>query len=60
MKKNGEKPKILITESVIFCNHSDVFSDGESPNLKPKSKIIDDQLRWDEKMKNCNISTKVC
>ena len=34
-EKNGEKPKILITESVIIGNHSTVFSVGESPNLKP-------------------------
>ena len=35
-EKNGEKPKILITESVKIGNHSTVFSVGESPNLKPK------------------------
>ena len=34
-EKNGEKPKILITESVKIGNHSTVFSVGESPNLKP-------------------------
>ena len=39
MRKNGEKPKILITESVIFANHSTVFSVGESPNLKPTHDI---------------------
>ena len=34
-KKNGEKPKILITEPVKIGDHSTVFSVGESPNLKP-------------------------
>ena len=34
-EKNGEKPKIQITESVKIGIHSTVFSVGESPNLKP-------------------------
>ena len=38
--KNGEKPKIQITESVKIGIHSTVFSVGESPNLKPKVKYI--------------------
>ena len=33
--KNGEKPKIQITESVKTGIHSTVFFVGESPNLKP-------------------------
>ena len=33
--KNGEKPKIQITDSVKIGIHSTVFSVGESPNLKP-------------------------
>ena len=42
--KNGEKPKIQITESVKIGIHSTVFSVGESPNLKPNNvidKILD-------------------
>ena len=34
-EKNGEKPKIQITESVKIGIHSTVFSVGESPNPKP-------------------------
>ena len=36
-EKNGEKPKIQITESVKIGIHSTVFSVGESPNLKPRA-----------------------
>ena len=41
-RKNGEKPKILITESVKIGNHSTVFSVGESPNLKPNGNLVAD------------------
>ena len=37
--KNGEKPKIQITESVKIGIHSTVFSVGESPNLKPNCEL---------------------
>ena len=36
--KNGEKPKIQITESVKIGIHSTVFSVGESLNFKPTKK----------------------
>ena len=35
-EKNGEKPKIQITESVKIGIHSTVFSVGESLNPKPR------------------------
>ena len=39
-EKNGEKPKIIITESVKIGNHYTVFSVGESPNLKPSVGLV--------------------
>ena len=46
-EKNGEKPKIQITESVKISNHSTVFSVFESPNLKPTcTRLCNLLCRW--------------
>ena len=55
---NGEK-EIMLQMNVLSVH--DLGRDGVlRMSVRINSKIIHDQIRWDEKMKNCDISTKVC
>ena len=54
-----EEEDIMFGMNLLSVN--DLGRDGVLRiSVRMNTTIVDDQLRWDENRRNCNISTKVC